>query len=61
MYIWQVSADLRLILSSTSFLKSPSKKFATKEGGYQKMPKIDTLDALEEHEEYDDDYQTNSN
>ena len=27
----------------------------------KKMPKIDTLDALEEHEEYDDDYQTNSN
>ena len=26
-----------------------------------KMPKIDTLDALEEHEEHDDDYQTNTN
>ena len=28
---------------------------------YQKMPKIETLDALEEHEEHEDDYQTNSN
>ena len=27
----------------------------------QKMPKIDTLDALEEHEKHEDDYQTNSN
>ena len=27
----------------------------------QKMPKIDTLDALEEHKEHEDDYQTNSN
>ena len=26
-----------------------------------KMPKIDTLDALEEREEHEDDYQTNSN
>ena len=26
----------------------------------KKMPKIDTLDALEKHEEHDDDYQTNS-
>ena len=26
-----------------------------------KMPKIDTLDALEEHAEHEDDYQTNSN
>ena len=25
------------------------------------MPKIDTLDALEEHKEHEDDYQTNSN
>ena len=25
------------------------------------MPKIDTLDALEEHEEHDDDYQTITN
>ena len=24
------------------------------------MPKIDTLDALEKHEEHEDDYQTNS-
>ena len=27
----------------------------------EKMPKIDTLDALEEREEHEDDYQTNSN
>ena len=27
----------------------------------QKMPKIDTLDALEEQEEHDDDYQTITN
>ena len=27
----------------------------------KKMPKIDTLDALEEHKEHEDDYQTNSN
>ena len=27
----------------------------------EKMPKIDTLDALEEQEEHEDDYQTNSN
>ena len=27
----------------------------------KKMPKIDTLDALEEREEHEDDYQTNSN
>ena len=27
----------------------------------KKMPKIDTLDALEENEEHEDDYQTNSN
>ena len=27
----------------------------------EKMPKIDTLDALEEHEKHEDDYQTNSN
>ena len=27
----------------------------------KKMPKIDTLDALKEHEEHEDDYQTNSN
>ena len=27
----------------------------------EKMPKIDTQDALEEHEEHEDDYQTNSN
>ena len=27
----------------------------------KKMPKIDTLDALEEQEEHEDDYQTNSN
>ena len=27
----------------------------------EKMPKIDTLDALEEHDEHEDDYQTNSN
>ena len=27
----------------------------------EKMPKIDTLDALEEHEEQEGDYQTNSN
>ena len=26
----------------------------------KKMPKIDTLDALEEHEDHDYDYQTNS-
>ena len=30
-------------------------------GDNKKMPKNDTLDALEEHEEHDDDYQTNSN
>ena len=27
----------------------------------KKMPKIDTLDALVEHEEHDDDYQANAN
>ena len=27
----------------------------------KKMPEIDTLDALEEHEEHDDDYQTITN
>ena len=27
----------------------------------KKMPKIDTLDALEEHKEHDDDYQTITN
>ena len=27
----------------------------------EKMPKIDTLDALEDHAEHDNDYQTNSN
>ena len=27
----------------------------------EKMPKIDTLDALEEHVEHDDDYQANAN
>ena len=27
----------------------------------KKMPKNDTLDALEEHKEHEDDYQTNSN
>ena len=27
----------------------------------EKMPKIDTLDALEEREEHEDDHQTNSN
>ena len=30
-------------------------------GTVLKMPKIDTLDALEEHAEHEDDYQTNSN
>ena len=28
---------------------------------HKKMPKIDTLDALEEHQEHEDVYQTNSN
>ena len=38
-----------------------TQKIMIKSSSLTKMPKIDTLDAPEEHKEHEDDYQTNSN
>ena len=35
--------------------------YSLHQGYCKKMPKIDTLDALKEHAEHDDDYQANAN
>ena len=43
------------------FVRNENKTSIVIREAVKKMPKIDTLDALEEHKEHEDDYQTNSN
>ena len=55
--------DRNLLIHTSSPVKNVQIHVSTllKDCIKKKMPKIDTLDALEEHKEHEDDYQTNSN